>query len=741
MAKRLKRAFTIVELVIVIAVIAILAAVLIPTFTTLIDKANQSNDTVTVKNLNTAITATEATEEINTMQDALDAAQEYGYTVDKLTPTSSGDIVWDEVSKRFALLDSDGKVVYEDSASKLTTDHTKIWKIVDKLEGTQDYSWYVGKLDEASIEAFTFTMGVDTGSVAADVKYEHNGTAQNVTIRTAGGALTVNAPNDTIYHYGNGSQVEIIACDNQSYHLYAQIAGNVNFKAGHFVAESGSSAAALVVTASTATDVKVEISENSNLNSVAATNQSVAENFSTIIQSGAQNIEIVETPISETANNSFAGGLGTQKSPYLIETDTHLSNISTLASNMLAGQSYYFKQTADIVTEKSAASYFRGYFDGNGYSISVPAMQSSKIIPLFLYPVGDVTIANSTLYSSSNVGFSFVYNAAAARVLSFVNCCTEVTGGEILKINDGNFGFYIWYSAMDNRSTEAGIYPDDTGPLVNVAADLEGQQVISFTDCVNNGSVQNVGTCTAAFIGQSIFPTTRLEMKNCANNGDIIGTSQAGLIVGNCSALEGYISMFEMSDYSLEKVYNNGYITADNADIFSDGTTGFSENFADKIGGEGKIELSKDNAIANKEFKVYLDNYNFYVDEGESTSYTYQLVLKVGTIEFPGDGVSNGRNLLIDLTKSSEQVGAELKFGTAIHAFNVSKAVEQNVLTQEDANALSYDYVLEQWNVALLYKDGMLYIIFTDVCEVDSAVNAYLYAYTNEGTLIGTKML
>ena len=49
MAKRLKRAFTIVELVIVIAVIAILAAVLIPTFTTLIDKANESNDIALVK--------------------------------------------------------------------------------------------------------------------------------------------------------------------------------------------------------------------------------------------------------------------------------------------------------------------------------------------------------------------------------------------------------------------------------------------------------------------------------------------------------------------------------------------------------------------------------------------------------------------------------------------------------------------------------------------------------------------
>ena len=104
MAKRLKRAFTIVELVIVIAVIAILAAVLIPTFTTLIDKANESNDIALVKNLNTALVSKEATDEVNTMQDALDAAYEYGYTVDKLTPSSSGDIVWDEVNNRFALI-------------------------------------------------------------------------------------------------------------------------------------------------------------------------------------------------------------------------------------------------------------------------------------------------------------------------------------------------------------------------------------------------------------------------------------------------------------------------------------------------------------------------------------------------------------------------------------------------------------------------------------------------------------
>ncbi|MGN1235166.1 MAG: type II secretion system protein, partial [Christensenellaceae bacterium] len=54
MAKKAKKAFTIVELVIVIAVVAILMAVLIPTFVSLVKKANVSSDTQLVRNLNTA---------------------------------------------------------------------------------------------------------------------------------------------------------------------------------------------------------------------------------------------------------------------------------------------------------------------------------------------------------------------------------------------------------------------------------------------------------------------------------------------------------------------------------------------------------------------------------------------------------------------------------------------------------------------------------------------------------------
>ncbi len=55
--KKIRKAFTITELVIVIAVIAILAAVLIPTFTNVIRRAKISSDTQTVASLNTALSA------------------------------------------------------------------------------------------------------------------------------------------------------------------------------------------------------------------------------------------------------------------------------------------------------------------------------------------------------------------------------------------------------------------------------------------------------------------------------------------------------------------------------------------------------------------------------------------------------------------------------------------------------------------------------------------------------------
>ncbi len=93
MAKTQKRkAFTIVELVIVIAVIAILAAVMIPTFSGIIESAKVSNDRVTEKTFNTAIEVYKSNgKQINDVTDlkaAIDSVHSEGF-FDKIKPESA----------------------------------------------------------------------------------------------------------------------------------------------------------------------------------------------------------------------------------------------------------------------------------------------------------------------------------------------------------------------------------------------------------------------------------------------------------------------------------------------------------------------------------------------------------------------------------------------------------------------------------------------------------------------------
>lgn len=106
MVKKLKKAFTITELVIVIAVIAILAAVLIPTFTSLISKANMSADQASVRDMNTALSADEILNgKPNSVLDAMLRMEENGYSFENYKPLSEDCVfVWHKDTNRILLL-------------------------------------------------------------------------------------------------------------------------------------------------------------------------------------------------------------------------------------------------------------------------------------------------------------------------------------------------------------------------------------------------------------------------------------------------------------------------------------------------------------------------------------------------------------------------------------------------------------------------------------------------------------
>ena len=226
-----KRGFTIIELVIVIAVIAILAGVLIPTFVSVINKANVSSDTALVRNINEALAAEDVTDKPTTMYQALKVAREYGFSIEKLTPRSSGEIVWNSTSNRFALV-QDNKVVYSANGEQIPND-ASIWKIAHKAADLNDtYSNYLAY--EASGE-ITVTSGLDVGENTG-VNVTYNGT-QNVTIRTNGGTLEIDAENSEVAHYGAADFTYIVAVKGDSYHEFG-VSAYVSIAKGRFVAEA-----------------------------------------------------------------------------------------------------------------------------------------------------------------------------------------------------------------------------------------------------------------------------------------------------------------------------------------------------------------------------------------------------------------------------------------------------------------------------------------------------------------------
>ena len=114
MKKKIKKAFTLVELLVVIAILAILATVSIVGYNSFTKKAKVSNDTVLVKQMNDVLFANQQTDDKNnTMTAALEDVFGAGYDVEKLTPTTTNyNIVWDSENDQMVLLDDSKNVVY-----------------------------------------------------------------------------------------------------------------------------------------------------------------------------------------------------------------------------------------------------------------------------------------------------------------------------------------------------------------------------------------------------------------------------------------------------------------------------------------------------------------------------------------------------------------------------------------------------------------------------------------------------
>ena len=716
MAKKLKRAFTITELVIVIAVVAILAAVLIPTFSNIVQRSRESADTQNVRSMNETLNAVELLEgKPATMTEVIDAVAESGYLVENLTPTGEGyDIVWDEENNRFALIGNEGDVVY--SEGEVTDKAWKRWKVVTEIPsdaGEEGNSYYLASGYTGG--TVTVSAGVDVGTNAdVDVVYANDaGTAKDVTIRTNGGTLTVNAPNDTINHYNAVESVTITAVADNSYHEYGDVEDSITLISGHVVLESGSTTTTLQLSPVDNDASSISVSMNSN-----ATLTSIAANDASILNSENINISdtVEEVVTSNETNALFGGGIGTENNPYQISTAQQFVNIGQLSDEMGEGNAYYFVLTEDIdlrtitFTDSVVSDYFCGELNGNDHKLYT----NDNLARIFNDAYATTTFKDINYYLGTN----------------YVALCDGIALETKVTLTFDDVDIYTIESNTIIRIGEnEGLYTTWVGASNNVGAYTSYRTDLIIQNCDADVNLSGV-SYNAVFIGGGLYNTDAV-VKNCTYQGDYYG-QYVNLILGNTAHGTYNGSLIA------ENVVNNGSLfgTA-RLPMLAAGAIATEYVFAtlDESCDLGTCRELKDDTLG---IQKDADG-SVVIDQATSPQTSYYVLTFVGgtrRISLGSENSSYRFSIRLDAQFADGQFDTGLSDGSLATVAQYQEFIDPSA-TFDDENAIElYDEAgTKLW---IVENDGTTYYVFdfSDTIYGDSGY-CYFVDDNNQSTIVG----
>ena len=736
--KRLnKKGFTIVELIIVIAVIAILAAILIPVISNLINRAHVAKDTTLVRNLNTALSMDTTTEKHETMQQALDAAAAYGYDLAKINASAVDNLIlWDSENDVFCYYikegDAEPKIEYipdsVDPAKALSADSYKLWIISDVVNDTYS-TYYIG--NAATIST---SKGFDAGncSTIEAINYTNSASAQNVVIRTNGGTLTINAPTDTVKHYGTANVLVVDAIASASYHEFGTIF-NAQIKIGRIVLENkDSNIENLLLIAkedkSGFEDIIIETKSDAQMPTFDRTDVNIAENGTLVVNlvtpvsdefiyltkagvieqivvttdevntattnvatvptakaaeetstktytvaeqvanvgqkneegkyvaddgitvvelddlNSVEQIATEEKASKEDTDNGvtyFAGGAGTQVSPFLIATAQQFYNIDAAVGNVRPfRKGYCFRLINDISTEvgfidnDQAVCYFQNgaIFDGDNHTITFNANNAD-----IFYAVENenTTIKNlNVVLNGTNIGLCNI-----AKDTTFEN----ITISGDVEFTESNRALFVeWFYCNDASN-----------------------RTLNLINCVNNANIRCTGSGNnydAIFVGRtngssntSYTPT--INYVNCINNGNVVGEKFSIFLANpNFNKMHLHLNITDFANYgtirvlnaitnfnyyfaTTTNVYNTYYINDDaySSDSYSDLPSPENDNTIANYGLYVKTTADATLAISVN------DNKTFAVTAASDANVTsYTVFIGTYTTIYNEDGTTNG---------------------------------------------------------------------------------------------------
>ena len=495
--KNNKRAFTIVELVIVIAVIGILAAVLIPTFSSLIEKANMNSDEAAVKSMNTYLSADE---QINgkpaTWQDAVKVLSKSNLDAENYRALSSEhQLVWDATVNR---------VLYVEKKSQLV-----VYPEEYTADGMLDLGYQYGQW--TTLE----------GKMVADDSWRYNVTTDfNDYVSVNNGEVVYK---DATLGNLSGSDLEEFINDKTESGDYVDYFGGnkaANLAAMEYKnnAEIKSGLAEFTVGSEKFYISKVEKGEQlvSFTEYVEQPAQNNGENYTLVL---TDDIDLNGTQWKPVG--TYAGNIDGGKEQASIKNFTMSDRTAEVKmySASTEGGSYYYYGFISVFTGNYLGNLnFEGQqVENPGVGVDAPEgfKKTGHAVGVLAGLVDnsdneDVLIENITVGAGTLTGMSRV-----GGVVCMVGATAQgaMTGGSVTFKNIvNNANVETTGSVNQAHSTAGGI----VSTLYNIKAGK-----VAFIDCVNNGSV--TGAAAGGMFSTSYSTPTELTFESCVNNGQING--------------------------------------------------------------------------------------------------------------------------------------------------------------------------------------------------------------------------
>lgn len=529
--RKMKKGFTIVELVIVIAVIAVLTAILVPTFVSISNKADKASDQSLKDYLNKALGIVESDPDLNTngtnptMHYAVEDLDNYGISLDKIVTKSDEKLVWNQTDNRF---------YFESQAPAAVADRLNYWRIQTNDNDDEGYSIYAGANFVEPDDGVDVSVGFDAGyNENIDLVKYTSVSKKTVNIRTNGGSLIVNdaGTNGKVYHYGTLGNADV-ATDDNCFYTHGKIAA-LAISTGRAVANDGG----YVALVEAAAGAKVE--EDGGV---------------VYIPSGtapsAINADVIEDLGYEVSGDEIVEQPGTDKS-YVISTKDDLRTFRDAWNNgSVTGGVFKLGANINISGEDwlpiGTWEYpFNGTFDGNSKTIT--GLTKTRLSNEDIYSTG-----TTTKYMGVVFGLFAIVGGGDVEVkdLTMANVNIDLpTGIQVGSVigyapNNGNFkdtskaGEYApKYENNDSIGKD-----DVTLTNITVSGSIKAKQHVggvigkvystgdlTVTGCVNNSNlVVSSGNC-AGIVGYLAGPSTSM-FDGCVNNGNIASTYFAGIV-------------------------------------------------------------------------------------------------------------------------------------------------------------------------------------------------------------------